>query len=172
MDNFQPAVEYVLKNEAGFVNDPIDPGGATNWGITAHMLSSYRGKEITTDDVKNLSHDEACAIYKQIFWNPLRLSELTSGVVATAILDIAVNRGPSHAVGYAQACAGLKPDGILGSGTLAGLNGLPDKTFLCRLIPSLVRGYAEICVHEPSQLKFLNGWINRAFRLMNFIEEM
>ena len=34
MAGFDDAVEIVLQNEKGYVNDPADPGGETNWGIS------------------------------------------------------------------------------------------------------------------------------------------
>lgn len=33
-ENFQPALSKTLAHEGGYVNDPHDPGGETNMGIS------------------------------------------------------------------------------------------------------------------------------------------
>ena len=65
--NFPKCVDIVLAKEGGFSNDPNDPGGATNFGITQKTLSAWledRGQSAAAvDDVKKLTRDTACEIY-------------------------------------------------------------------------------------------------------------
>ena len=56
---FEIAYPFIAKWEGGFVNDPRDPGGATNMGITIATLSSWRGTPVTVQDVRNLTKQEA-----------------------------------------------------------------------------------------------------------------
>lgn len=60
MTDFEKSVEFVLRWEGGYVNDPDDPGGETNWGISKR---SYPHLEI-----KNLTREEAIEIYRKDFW--------------------------------------------------------------------------------------------------------
>jgi lysozyme family protein len=72
-------------------DDPDDPGGCTNWGITMRTLADWRGQEVVTkDEVKALRRPEAIAIYAKRYWN--RVSELPSGLDYAAF-DCAVNMG-------------------------------------------------------------------------------
>ncbi len=63
MITFDDAFTRLLGNEGGYVNDPRDPGGETNWGISKR---SY-----PTVDIKNLTRTQAEDIYMHDFWEPL-----------------------------------------------------------------------------------------------------
>ena len=63
----------LIDREGGYVDDPDDPGGATNMGITFDTLQTWRQAPITKEDVKNLERNEAEQIYFQFYWEPLNL---------------------------------------------------------------------------------------------------
>lgn len=42
--NFERALSLVLKHEGGWSDDPADPGGATNLGVTIGTLSLWLGR--------------------------------------------------------------------------------------------------------------------------------
>jgi lysozyme family protein len=171
MSDFSAAVEYTLAVEGGFVNNPLDKGGATNFGITASELSRYLGREVTVDEVQNLPRQTAISVYEKFYWTPLRLGEVQSQMIATAIFDIGVNRGQMAAGRYAQAAAGLKViDGIIGGATIAALNSTDEKKFIVKFLHSVKTGYVNICKSNESQLEFLDGWLERALRLLSLIE--
>ena len=65
MNTFQQAIEFVLKWEGKYVNDPKDPGGETNYGIAKRSHPNV--------DIKNLSLVDAVAIYKREYWDFYRL---------------------------------------------------------------------------------------------------
>mgnify|MGYP002516081844 CR=1 FL=1 len=46
---------YIRSWEGGFVNDPHDPGGATNKGITLATFRTVYGKNKTVSDLKKMS---------------------------------------------------------------------------------------------------------------------
>lgn len=170
-NNFQFSVDYTLKNEGGFVNNPRDPGGATNWGITAVSLAAFRNNAVTTDDVKALQHEEAYEIYHRNFWKPLKLGYVNSPKICTAVFDIAVNRGISAAVKYAQEATKMTIDDNLGEKTLAALNGISDMNFIVRFATIVQHGYVELALEKPEQrLGFLPGWSARAMRLLTLID--
>ena len=75
-DRFGICVAFTLRQEGGYVDDPADPGGATNMGIT---LATYRD---WSDDphlgdlqVEDMTLKTASAIYRSLYWNPLRADD-------------------------------------------------------------------------------------------------
>ena len=97
--NFQTALDLTLKYEGGFVNDPHDPGGATNMGITIATLSHELGRQATVSEVRNLSKTTAANIYRKKYWNVVGGDALPHGVDILAF-DIAVNSGPGRALSW------------------------------------------------------------------------
>lgn len=63
-ENFEKALEFLFPSEGGYVNNKKDRGGSTNMGITQTTLNSYRKRKgLAYKDVKNITRDEAKAIY-------------------------------------------------------------------------------------------------------------
>lgn len=171
MSDFTKAVNYTLGIECGFVDNPLDSGGATNWGITCLELSTFRGHMASTEEVKNLTRDEAISIYEKFYWNFLRLGEVKSDMIATAIFDIAVNRGTSAAARYAQTVAKIHVDSIMGDGSLRAINLLDEDTFIMDFIHVVKRGYVNICRNNATQLEFLDGWLERVLKLLSLVQK-
>ena len=88
MADFNTAVALVLKHEGGLVDNPQDPGGLTNFGISKRAYPSL--------DIANLTVEDAKAIYQRDYWAPFMEQEVDQRV-ANAALDTAVNQGQSVA---------------------------------------------------------------------------
>jgi len=86
MAEFSRAINTILKNEGGYVNNPNDPGGETNYGISKRSFPDV--------DIRNLTQEKAIAIYRASYWGkyPL-LDQLDSQEVATKVFDLMVNMG-------------------------------------------------------------------------------
>ena len=163
--DFEKAIEYVTQNEGGFVDNPNDPGLATKYGISLHMLSISRKGAVTINDVLNLSLDEAKQIYKNYFWNPMQL-DLFSHPIATALFDMAVNMGQKRCVELAQLAMGYaSADGILGPQTVSKLVVASPEEFLYNFIVEIKKHYVDIVKAKPEEIVFLDGWLKRAIRL-------
>ena len=80
--NYEKCLDIVLKHEGGFVNHPKDPGGATNRGITKRVLEAWLKREVTIDEVKNLSLETAQDIYKKQYWKPVKGNQLPAGEIS------------------------------------------------------------------------------------------
>ena len=113
---FDDAIERVLSSEGGYVNDPNDPGGETQWGISKR---SYPGV-----DIKALTREDAKQIYKRDFWDVVKVAELNDDI-AFQVLDFAVNSGGPVAIQYLQRAAGVADDGHLGPVSTAAINDMP-----------------------------------------------
>ena len=169
MSIFSACADYTIKNEGGFSNNPADPGGPTNWGITLETLSAHRGKPCSVDDIKNLSYEEAVEIYQVRYFDPAGLNALSNQTVAIALFDIGLNRGFHKAIEYAQEACGVPVDGTLGPKTSGVLNAISANKFLVQFLPPVQRGYAEILLNDPTKLTFLNGWLSRSLRLLTLL---
>ena len=89
-DNFYNCIEQVLHHEGGFVNDPLDPGRATNRGITIGTLTKWRGQEVSDEEVRNLSLKETIEIYKAWYWIPSIRAIADTSIKIIAGLDLCV----------------------------------------------------------------------------------
>jgi lysozyme family protein len=153
---FDHCVAVVLAHEGGYVRHPSDPGGATNFGITQSTLARARGQRATEADVRLLSKEEACRIYRRFYWDPIRASEMPAGV-ALAVLDFAVNSGVPRAVRQLQSILQVEADGVVGPHTLRALSraDVPD------LIRRLTRARLAFLARLSTWPVFGRGWRRR-----------
>jgi lysozyme family protein len=113
--NFDEAFEIVIGHEGGYVNNPKDPGGETNWGISKR---SYPGV-----DIKNLTKDGAKEIYLRDYWKRLQSDSLPESI-RFDLFDTAANSGPGTAARLLQRAVGTAEDGHIGPLTIAAVNAL------------------------------------------------
>ncbi len=122
MKTVRQLAEEIVAREGGFVNDPADPGGATNYGVTIHTLRRLRpNQRITEDDVRALTREEAIEIYIEHYFNVPRIAELPEPLWPT-VFDMYVNAG-ANAVRILQRLMvemGLEiaVDGVIGPQTI------------------------------------------------------
>lgn len=169
MSSFEESVKYVLENEGGYSNDPSDPGGATNFGITIDDLARFRGHEVIPQDVKLMTIEEAKEIYKEFYWDPLNCGKIDNDSSATCIFDTGVLYGIRTSAKYAQRVVGVDPDGQIGPLSLNAVNKLSGFK-LVNGIYSLIVDHIDALVDANHRLaKFQAGWMNRARRLLTLV---
>ena len=118
MSQFSACLAFTLAEEGGFSDDPSDPGGATNYGITLATLSHWRGRQCTVDDVRALTQREAGAIYRVSYWHAMKCGALPYGLDLMTF-DEGVNAGAAASVRMLQFVLGVEADGIVGAHTLS-----------------------------------------------------
>lgn len=121
-ETYKTALTYVLAHEGGYVNDPDDAGGATNYGITQSTYDARRrhlGQP--TRSVRGISSAEVADIYYEQYWKPIRGDDLPAGL-DYAVFDYGVNSGTGRAVKHLQEVLGVKVDGVIGEKTLAAIS--------------------------------------------------
>lgn len=155
MSDFNLAIPTVLRHEGGYVNNPSDPGGETNFGITKR---SY-----PTVDIKNLTVEAASAIYRRDFWDAHRYGDILAQAVATKVFDTAVNMGAKRAHIFLQDSVDVTPDGVLGPVTLARVNAANSVLLLQQYQQEQAAYYQKLVVANPRLQQFLKGWMNRAY---------
>jgi lysozyme family protein len=103
---FDHALTFVLKWEGGYVNHPQDPGGATNLGITQRTYDAWRQAQgLAPRDVRQITREEAAQIYRQRYWEPLKLQD-ANPALQLAAFDAAVNHGVGQALTFLARCEG------------------------------------------------------------------
>jgi lysozyme family protein len=127
MPTVREIAEEIVAREGGYVNDPDDPGGATNHGVTIHTMRRL-GLDLTGDgvvtaeDVRRLSRGQAIDIMVRHYFERPRIAELPDSIQAS-VFDMYVNAG-AHAVRILQRllCDMRLPvavDGVIGPETIA-----------------------------------------------------
>jgi len=118
--NWPKCFALVLKNEGGYVDNPSDPGGATNLGCTKATWEAWVGHPVTKDDIKALMPNDVMPLYKAKYWDTINGDNLPEGV-DYAVFDFAINSGPSRAAKALQSVLNTNPDGQIGPTTLRAL---------------------------------------------------
>jgi lysozyme family protein len=152
---FEAAVELVLKHEGGYVNDPADPGGETNFGISKRSYPKL--------DIKKLSRAEAVEIYRNDWWIRHNYRHIFNETLAAKVFDIAVNVGAARANRWLQGAAGalgsdIMIDGVVGPKTLMAVNTLDAAALLGQFMRAAYRHYRWLGQRMPT---FEKGWIDR-----------
>ena len=125
-ENFNAALDAVLRHEGGFVNHPSDPGGMTNLGCTKGVWEEWVGHPVTEAAMKALKPADVAPLYRKKYWDKVRGDELPAGV-DYAVFDAAINSGPGRAVKWLQATVGAVVDGDFGPATLRAVKAHPAK---------------------------------------------
>ncbi len=162
---FEKAFQYVIQNEGDYVFDKNDPGGETKFGISKRSYPALNIKELTLEDAKK--------IYYRDFWQKGRFEEIWDDLVATQVFDLSVNLGTRAAVIVLQRSlrsVGIKvqEDGLIGSETLSAVSNSEPRCLLAAIKSEAAGYYRQIVAKNPSQQKFLKGWLNRAYKVILF----
>ena len=152
---FEQIIEEVLKHEGGYVNDPHDRGGETNFGITKKFYPHV--------DIKNLTKEQAKKIYHTDYWRRGKCDDVPPKL-RHIYFDMCVNFGRSGAVKVLQQAANSKNknkidvDGGIGPATLKAIQNVE----LERVRAYRVLRFANLVIKKPEQERFWFGWYKRA----------
>jgi lysozyme family protein len=182
-------IDALLEREGGYVNNPADKGGPTNFGITEAVARAqgYSGP------MQGLPREEAAEIYTRLYWLRPHFDEVAkrSEAVAAELFDTGVNMGPAVAVTFLQRALtalnrngrdypDLVPDGRIGGVTLGALDAFlkvrgssppvgggggdqprtSGETVLLRALEALQgERYIRLAELRPANEAFLYGWL-------------
>lgn len=157
--NFNKALALVLVHEGGKCDDPGDPGGRTNCGITHIDYDAYRKRKgLPPRDVYDMDDSERDEIYLTEYWQPIRGDELPAGI-DYVVFDGAVNSGVSRSVKWLQRALGtIAVDGFLGDVTLVATKQYPDQL---GLIATCCAARMDFLQHLTTFKLFGRGWTRR-----------
>lgn len=155
MANFEKALSHILQNEGGYVNDKTDKGGETKFGISK--------KSYPKEDIKNLTIERAKEIYKRDFWDKIKGDQIQNDELALNLFDFAVNGGVGTSIKTLQKALNVDVDGVIGNDTLSAMAVINFNDLIKRFIKFRNLHYVDIVINDPTQIKFLKGWISRSF---------
>jgi len=122
MHSVESIAAEIVRREGGYVNDPDDPGGATNHGVTIHTMRRLGmdldgNGAVDTRDVKALAPAQAAEVYVRHYFTEPKLNMLPEPLQAS-VFDMQVNAG-ANAVRILQRLMAvfglpLKDDGVMG----------------------------------------------------------
>src|SRR5277367_100901 len=142
-----------LNRKCGFVQIAGDAGGLTKYGIAS--------TDNPTVDIANLTLAQAQQIYHDSYWLVGHCDKISSGPVTIFQFDMVVNNGAGRAAKILQQAVGAVIDGNVGPATLAAANAMDPTALINKLSELRAARYNTIVTNDPSQAKFLDGWLRR-----------
>ena len=160
MSKIDTIIDGVLKREGAATNDPQDGGGRTEFGISeAANPKAWADGKVTPE--------EARAIYTQKYVNHPGFNKIEDTHLQAQLIDFGVNSGPAIAIMRLQDILKVTVDGVLGPETLEALEKAQAWTDVNNLlVAARVRLIGRIVSKNPSQIKFLNGWLDRSLQFL------
>lgn len=172
---FDFAFKYLLGNEGTeYTDHPNDSGSKTKYGITKRTYELYFSKIVSDEEIRKMTEETAKKIYFDLYWKSIRLNEVSSPVIATAIFDTGVLYGTRIGTLLAQQALiqnefNLECDSLMGKKTVALLNRIKDSDFICDFNLLINDRIEKVIDSNPKNEVFRKGWVNRANRLFTLI---
>lgn len=145
---FTRAMDRLLSSEGGYVNNPADPGGETNWGIAKRSYPHV--------NIKDLTRAMAIEIYRNDFWHPIGGDTLPFAL-GFQLLDAAVNSGIGNAIRWLQRAVNVADDGHWGPASTVALASVPLNDVLLRFLSIRLR-FMTMLTNWPNASR---GWARR-----------
>lgn len=186
MADFDSAIKILLGAgdipaglEGGYVNNPNDPGGPTNFGLSQRYLNGFKNSEfddnkdgfVSAAEIKDITKRESIHHYKTEWWDKYGYDRIRSDKVAAALFEKAVHFGQQAAVKLIQkACnkiispKSIYEDGVMGPITVNALNGCDDLRLLGLFRLNAQARYRKLLEINPRLGEFSNNWLRRALK--------
>jgi uncharacterized protein (TIGR02594 family) len=165
---FNRALTHVLEMEGGWTDDPYDPGGPTNFGITLATYARDKGIELTAANLAAIASEHKSIpaatvrrIYRERYWL-LACCQQLSAPLAFFHFDAAVNQGVTGAARLLQEALGAEIDGEIGPETLGKAAARPVAETLALYADARRRHYRSL----PTFWRFGKGWLARVDRTL------
>lgn len=156
-------IPFILKWEGGYVNDPLDKGGATNKGITLRTFTEHRtakGKTASIEQLKNISHSEWREIMKRLYWDRWQADSIENQSIANILVDWVWASGV-WGIKIPQRIMRLTQDGIVGAETVLSVNSANQQQLFQKILTARLKFIDDIIRKTPSQKRFERGWKSR-----------
>jgi len=159
--------------EGLFQNDKADNANYCNGqligtmrGVSAVAYKQAFGRCPTVAQIKAITAEDAFQVFKKLFWDPMRCSEIQDQDVANLVVDWGWGSGPITAIKKVQLVLialghPLVADGKIGTRTLQALNQHPAAELHQALYVAREAHFRAIAAANPAKGKFLRGWLTR-----------
>ncbi len=165
-------INSIIAAEGGFVNDPHDSGGETNFGITVAVARQFG----YTGPMRSMLRGTAVEAYSSLYWDKVKADDLLelSPAVCEEVVDTGVNMGTGRAGKFLQRCLNvlnkrgslyrdLVVDGGVGPATIcalrAYLNSRDEQTLVKALNCMQGAKYIELAERREKDEVFVYGWL-------------
>jgi len=193
-NTFDKRVNNIIDAEGGFTFDPIDPGGATNkgisWKVWVANAESILGVEPNIENLEMLTNDQAKAMYKSLYWDKIKCDDIIDGDLRYILFDFYVNAGSNAIITLKKTLNNLgynlTLNGSVDDNLISIINNHPNQMALYNNFKSNRIQYYDNLVNASTsryiakypnatnqQLltntlkKYHNGWLNRANKFIN-----
>jgi lysozyme family protein len=166
MASFDLFLPILLRLEGGYVDDPRDPGGETNKGITMRTFQqcshALLGLDPTSENLRGLTDAQTGIVYRTHYWNPMQGNDFALQELANLVCDFYVNSG-THATSLLQSTLNamggqVVVDGVLGPASVQALRMLDPVAVYRKYKLGRIRYYEQLGERYPA---FLDGWLSR-----------
>jgi len=162
-DRFAICLHAALAWEGGWDDDPYDPGGATNQGVTIGEFAAWHHQKLDEksatalkEALRRIDDETRDSIYRVNYWQACRCADLPPGV-DLCVFDQAVNQGVSKAIRTLQHAVGETADGHLGVKTFAAVHASNPIVIIQKMMAERRRYYRSL----KTFWRFGKGWLNR-----------
>lgn len=193
-NTFDKRVNNIIEAEGGFTLDPIDPGGATNKGISWKVwlanAENILGVEPNIQNLEMLTDSQAKTMYRVLYWDKIKCNDIVDGDLRYMLFDFYVNSGANAIItlketlnnlGYNLTLNGSVDDNFINI-----INNYPNQITLYNSFKSNRINYYNNLVNKSTSRyiskypnatsqqvltktlkKYQNGWLNRANKFIN-----
>lgn len=157
-------IENTLRREGGFIAN--DAGrGPSKYGVLISSLATYRGvsvSSLTAQDVRNLTIEEAIAIYKKNYWDAINVGQAPAKV-REILFDTNVNGGAGSVTRAALISLGvdIPANGGVTKTVIAAMNSVNVDDLYDAMVKARVARYYRLVQNNPKLKVYINGWLNR-----------
>lgn len=155
---------FIRAKGSGWSDDPNDGGGKTMIGVTLDTYKGYcRSKGYptpTAERLRNITYKQWLEIAKSLYWDKWRADEIRSQSVAEMVVDWTWHSG-SYGIRIPQYALGVTVDGIVGSKTIAAVNGRDPYQLFETLKRERLAYIERLCQQRTRNKVYRQGWINR-----------
>jgi len=162
-DPFASIISHVLATEGGYVHDPDDPGGETNYGISKRAYPNI--------DIAALTRQQAVFLYHRDYWLATKSDVLPPGIAAL-VFDAAVNHGTAASIRLLQRSVGSRADGKIGPKTIAAVHRRQASRTIAEYSARRAVYYDDIVRRRPTSRKYLLGWMRRNASIQALAHEL
>lgn len=167
MADVDAAIRYSLGFEDAALTgaitfDPKDHGGDTRFGIARRFHPELNASTYYSSMGRTPALALAYEIYREQYAAPLNIQHLGSQEIANKLLSLGINIGIEAAAKILQRATGVNDDGHIGVQTIMAADTDYAAQVVDRMRDAAKSYYLQLVAHDPSQQRFLAGWLARA----------
>lgn len=163
--NFNAIIDGIKAVEGGYVNNPADSGGATNFGIAFNYNKDALAKIGITrpEQMKQMTWSQAKEIYYNVYWKVLwdDLPLAWADIIFNFFINAGANAIRALQLGLVAAGRDIDVDGGYGKLTQQAIFQTDQNKGMGYFRYFMQNFYTTLATRNPSQKVFLNGWIKR-----------